>query len=61
MSTWNQLMIHGSLESRVGFKVNRLSIRWTQNIEDSFETKKAGTVFIYRPAAFDTVWHRGLT
>ena len=34
----------------------------TQNIEDSFETKKkAGAVFIDLTAAYDTVWHRGLT
>ena len=34
----------------------------TQNIEDSFEgKKKAGAVFINRTAAYDTVWHRGLT
>ena len=34
----------------------------TQNIEDSFETKKkAGAVFINLTAAYDTVWHRGLT
>ena len=34
----------------------------TQNIEDSFETKKkASAVFIDLTAAYDTVWHRGLT
>ena len=34
----------------------------TQNIEDSFKTKKkAGAVFIDLTAAYDTVWHRGLT
>ena len=34
----------------------------TQNIEDSFEAKKkAGAVFINLTAAYDTVWHRGLT
>ena len=34
----------------------------TQNIEDSFEAKKkAGAVFIILTAAYDTVWHRGLT
>ena len=33
-----------------------------QNIEDSFEAKKkAGAVFIDLTAAYDTVWHRGLT
>ena len=34
----------------------------TQNIEDSFEAKKkAGAIFIDLTAAYDTVWHRGLT
>ena len=34
----------------------------TQNIEDSFEAKKkAGTLFVNLTAAYDTVWHRGLT
>ena len=34
----------------------------TQNIEDFFEAKrKAGAVFVYLTAAYDTVWHRGLT
>ena len=34
----------------------------TQNVEDSFEAKKkAGAVFIDMTAAYDTVWHRGLT
>ena len=34
----------------------------TQNIENFFEAKKkAGAVFIDLTAAYDTVWHRGLT
>ena len=34
----------------------------TQNIEDSFEAKKKpGAVFVDLTAAYDTVWHRGLT
>ena len=34
----------------------------TQNIEDSVEAKKkAGAVFVNLRAAYDTVWHRGLT
>ena len=34
----------------------------TQNIEDSFEAKKkAGVVFVNMTAAYDIVWHRGLT
>jgi len=34
----------------------------TQNIEDSFSSKrKAGAVFVDLTAAYDTVWHRSLT
>ena len=34
----------------------------TQEIEDSFSAKqKAGAVFVDLTAAYDTVWHRGLT
>ena len=34
----------------------------TQNIENSFVAKKkAGAVFVDLTAAYDTVWHRGLT
>ena len=34
----------------------------TQNIENSFEAKKkAGAVFVDLTAAYDIVWHRGLT
>ena len=34
----------------------------TQDIEDCFEAKqKAGDVFLDLTAAYDTVWHRGLT
>ena len=34
----------------------------TQNIEDSFEAKKkAGAIFVDLTAAYDIVWHRGLT
>ena len=33
----------------------------TQNIEDSFEAKKDGAVFVDLTAAYDTIWHRGLT
>ena len=33
-----------------------------QNIEDSFEAKKtAGAIFVNLTAAYDIVWHRGLT
>ena len=34
----------------------------TQDIKDSFSAKKkAGAVFVDLTAAYDTVWHRGLT
>jgi len=33
----------------------------TQDIEDSFSAKKAGSVFVNLTAAYNTVWHRGLT
>ena len=33
----------------------------TQNIKDLFEAKKASAVFADLTAAYDTVWHRGLT
>ena len=33
----------------------------THNIEDSFEAKKAGAIFVNLTAVYDTVWHRGLT
>jgi len=34
----------------------------TQDIEDSFSAKKkAGAVFVDLTAAYDTVWHLGLT
>ena len=32
----------------------------TQNIEDSFEAKKAGAISVDLTAAYDTVRHRGL-
>ena len=39
-----------------------LVVLLTQNIEDSFETKKkAGALFVNLTAAYDTVWHHGLT
>ena len=37
-------------------------VQLTQNIEDSFKAKKkAGAIFVNLTAAYDTVWHRGLT
>ena len=51
---------------QAGFRQRRPTVDqtvWlTQNIEDSFEAKKkAGVVFVNLTAAYDTVWHRGLT
>ena len=33
----------------------------TQHLKDSFEAKKAGAIFDDLTAAYDIVWHRGLT
>ena len=54
-----------SLE-QAGFRQGRTTVDQTvlltQHIEDSFETKKkAGAVSVDSTAAYDTVWHRGLT
>ena len=51
---------------RAGFRRDKSTVDQVvllnQNIEDSFETKKkAGAVFIDLTAAYDTVWHCGLT
>ena len=51
---------------QAGFRQGRSTVDqtvlFTQHIEDSFETKKkAGAVFVDLTAAYDTVWHRGLT
>ena len=53
-------------KERAGFRRGKSTVDQvlllTQNIEDSFEAKKkAGAVFIDLTAAYDTVWHRGLT
>ena len=53
-------------KEQAGFRRGKLTVDQivllTQNIEDSFEAKKkAGAVFIDLTAAYDTVWHRGLT
>jgi len=50
----------------VGFRHGRLAVDQvtllTQGIEDSFlAKKKARAVFVDLTAAYDTVWHRGLT
>jgi len=51
---------------QVGFRHGRSAVDQvtllTQDIEDSFSVKKkTGTVFVDLTAAYDTVWHRGLT
>ena len=51
---------------KAGFRRGRSTVDQTvlltQNIEDSFEAKeKTGTVFVDLIAAYDTIWHRGLT
>jgi len=48
-----------------GFRHERLTIDQvtglTHDIEDRFWAKKAGAVFVDVTAAYDTVWHCGLT
>ena len=51
---------------QAGFRHERLTVDQvtllTQGIEDSFSAeKKAGAVFVDLTAAYNTVWHRGLT
>ena len=51
---------------QAGFRQGRSTVYqtvlFTQNIEDSFESKKkAGAVFVDLTVAYDTVWHHGLT
>ena len=68
-------LIHAHVEQNVnphlpteqaGFRRERSTVDQTvlltQNIEDSFETKKkAGAVFVDLTAVYNAVWHRGLT
>ena len=54
------------LKEQAGFQRGKSTVDQvvllTQNIEDSFEAKKkAGALFFNLTAAYDTVWHRGLT
>ena len=54
------------LKEQAGFRRGKSTVDQvvllTQNFEDSFEAKKkAGAVFIDLTAAYDTVWHHGLT
>ena len=47
---------------RRGRSIVDQTVLLTRNIEDSFEAKKkAGALFVDQTAAYDTVWHRGLT
>ena len=51
---------------QAGFRQGRSTmdqtVLLTENIEDSFEAKKkAGAVFVDLTAAYDIVWHHGLT
>jgi len=53
-------------QEQAGFRHRRSAVDQitllTQDIEDSFSAKKkAGAVFIDLTAAYDTIWHRGLT
>jgi len=53
-------------QEKAGFRHGRSAvdqvILLAQDIEDSFSAKKkAGAVFVDLTAAYDTVWHRGLT
>jgi len=53
-------------QEQAGFRHGRSAVDhvalWTQDIEDRFTAKqKAGAVFVDLTAAYDTVWHRGLT
>ena len=53
-------------KEQAGFRNGKSTIHQvvllTQNIADYFEAKKkTGTVFVDLTAAYDTVWHRGLT
>ena len=53
-------------QEQAGFRHGRSTVdqvtHLTQDLEDSFlAKKKAGAVFVDLTAAYDTVWHRGLT
>ena len=53
-------------QEQAGFRCGRSTVDQvtflTQEIEDSFSAKKkAGAVFVDNTAAYDTVWHRGVT
>ena len=53
-------------KEQAGFRCGRSTVDQvvllTQNIENFFEAKKkAGAIFVNLTAAYDTIWHRGLT
>jgi len=53
-------------QEQAGFRHGRSAVDQVtllaQDIQDSFSAKKkAGAVFVYLTAAYDTVWHRDLT
>ena len=63
---WNQTIDLQLLREQAGFGHGRLTVDQTvfltQNIDDSFVTKKkTGAVFVDQTAAYDTVRHCGLT
>ena len=56
------LFLREQAEFQQGRSTVDQTVLLTQNVEDSFETKKkAGAVFVNLTAAYDTVWHRSLT
>ena len=64
----SRLLTHFSLGSKLGFDRDGhwstvdQTVLLTQYIEDSFKAKKkTGAVFVDLTAAYDTVWHCGLT
>ena len=53
-------------DEQAGFRHGRSTVhqivKLTNDIEDSFEKKhKAGVILVDLTAAYDTVWHQGLT
>ena len=58
----NPLLPRGQAEFEHGRSTVDQATLLTWDIEDSFSTKKkAGAVFVNLTAAYDTVWHHGLT
>ena len=58
----NKLLPKERTGFRRGKSITDQVVLLTQSIEDSFVAKKkAGAVFVDLTAAYDTVWHRGLT